>query len=130
MVEQRGAMRPPEALRGDVDAMERHFWKNVTFNPPLYGADILGSVTDPSQKHFSIRRLNDFLRRALKGAGVHIPGVTEPYLYVGSWRADFAWHTEDMDINSVNYIHFGESKTWYVGVSTTRNKTRELRWKI
>ena len=77
MVEQRGAMRPPEALRGDVDAMERHFWKNVTFNPPLYGADILGSVTDPSQKHFSIRRLNDFLRRALKGAGVHIPGVTE-----------------------------------------------------
>lgn len=114
MVEQRGAMRPPEALRGDVDAMERHFWKNVTFNPPLYGADILGSVTDPSQKHFSIRRLNDFLRRALKGAGVHIPGVTEPYLYVGSWRADFAWHTEDMDLNSVNYIHFGESKTWYV----------------
>jgi len=27
---------------------------------------------------------------------MEIPGVNAPYLYMGMWRATFAWHVEDM----------------------------------
>lgn len=31
----------------DFDELERKYWKNVTFNPPIYGADVSGSLYDP-----------------------------------------------------------------------------------
>lgn len=32
---------------GDFEELERKFWKNLTFNPPLYGADVGGTLYDP-----------------------------------------------------------------------------------
>ena len=34
-------------------------------------------------------------------------------VYAGAWRARFAWHTEDADLHSINYLHTGAPKAWY-----------------
>lgn len=35
-------------------------------------------------------------------------GVASSMLYFGSWRAMFAFHTEDLDLYSINYLHTGK----------------------
>lgn len=42
-----------------------------------------------------------------------VPGVNTPMLYVGMTFSWFAWHVEDHDLHSLNYMHFGAAKTWY-----------------
>ena len=39
----------------------------------------------------------------------YIPGVSDAMLYFGSWKSIFAFHTEDFDLHSVNYLHTGRS---------------------
>ena len=41
---------------------------------------------------------------------MEIPGINTPYLYVGSWKTMFGWHTEDYDLFSINFLHFGKPK--------------------
>ncbi|XP_050377779.1 lysine-specific demethylase REF6 isoform X2 [Argentina anserina] len=42
-----------------------------------------------------------------------IPGVTCPMVYVAMMFSWFAWHVEDHDLHSLNYLHMGAGKTWY-----------------
>jgi JmjC domain, hydroxylase len=39
--------------------------------------------------------------------------LRRPWLYFGTQFATFCWHKEDHHLYSVNYLHHGESKTWY-----------------
>ncbi|XP_048056152.1 lysine-specific demethylase 4A isoform X1 [Megalobrama amblycephala] len=98
----------------DFDELERKFWKNLTFNPPLYGADVSGTLYDPDVTEWNIGHLNTILDTVERESGITIKGVNTPYLYFGMWKSTFAWHTEDMDLYSINYLHFGEPKSWYV----------------
>ncbi|XP_026070288.1 lysine-specific demethylase 4A-like isoform X2 [Carassius auratus] len=98
----------------DVDELERKYWKNLTFNPPLYGADVSGTLYDPDVTEWNIGRLNTILDMVERESGITIKGVNTPYLYFGMWKSTFAWHTEDMDLYSINYLHFGEPKSWYI----------------
>ncbi|KAM7410685.1 hypothetical protein PAMA_001903 [Pampus argenteus] len=98
----------------DFEELERKFWKNLTFNPPLYGADVSGTLYDPDVTEWNIGHLNTILDTVENESGIKIKGVNTPYLYFGMWKSAFAWHTEDMDLYSINYLHFGEPKSWYV----------------
>ncbi|XP_054482589.1 lysine-specific demethylase 4A-like isoform X2 [Anoplopoma fimbria] len=97
----------------DFEELERKYWKNVTFNPPIYGADVNGSLYGPDVKEWNICHLDTILDTVECESGITIEGVNTPYLYFGMWKTTFAWHTEDMDLYSINYLHFGEPKSWY-----------------
>ncbi|KAL7324720.1 hypothetical protein PS15p_209870 [Mucor circinelloides] len=42
-----------------------------------------------------------------------ITGVMVPRLYVGMCFSALGWHSEDHYTYSINYMHWGETKTWY-----------------
>ncbi|KAF8961902.1 Lysine-specific demethylase 4B [Entomortierella lignicola] len=89
--------------------LERNYWRNLTFVQPMYGADMSGSLFDERTKSWNTQCLGDLLSRIDQ----NLPGVNTPYLYFGMWKATFAWHVEDMDLYSINYLHFGAPKQWY-----------------
>jgi hypothetical protein len=111
--------------------LERQYWRNLGLgtNYAWYGADGEGSLCSELLLLFSahlspgslftdqttswnVANLDSAMTRLLP-QGQRIPGVNTPYLYWGMWRATFAWHVEDMDLFSINYIHFGAPKFWY-----------------
>ncbi|EMD35808.1 hypothetical protein CERSUDRAFT_156544 [Gelatoporia subvermispora B] len=94
--------------------LERRYWRNCGLGRPAwYGADMAGSLFTQETKSWNVASLYSALTRLLPSSSQGLPGVNTPYLYFGMWRATFAWHVEDMDLFSINYIHFGAPKYWY-----------------
>ncbi|XP_037070415.1 LOW QUALITY PROTEIN: probable lysine-specific demethylase 4B, partial [Pollicipes pollicipes] len=110
LADSRGYRPPPHA---DFDDLERRYWKNVTYVSPIYGADVSGSLTDADCDVWNINRLGTILDFVNKDYGRSIAGVNTAYLYFGMWKTTFPWHTEDMDLYSINYLHYGAPKSWY-----------------
>jgi jumonji domain-containing protein 2 len=118
------AVGRPEEAEVDAVAMapvERLFWRRCghTAEPPEYGGDqpnlsVFGKAAGLAGS-WDMNMLPTLLRAGLTGAdgGQEVPGVTTPMLYIGMWRALFGWHTEDMEFNSINYLHAGAPKLWY-----------------
>jgi len=96
------------------DDLERKYWKTLSFCPPIYGCDVADSITDEDQESWNIRNLGSILNMVNEDYDQTIKGVNSPYLYFGMWKATFSWHVEDMDLHSINYLHYGQPKTWYV----------------
>ena len=92
-----------------IQELETAYWKSLNFSNPLYGADMPGSLFDDSTKEWNVAKLENLL----DVLGQSVPGVNTAYLYLGMWKASFAWHLEDVDLYSINYIHFGAPKQWY-----------------
>ncbi|KAL0629966.1 Lysine-specific demethylase 4D [Plecturocebus cupreus] len=97
----------------NFEDLERKYWKNRIYNSPIYGADISGSLFDENTKQWNLGHLGTIQDLLEQECGLVIEGVNTPYLYFGMWKTTFAWHTEDMDLYSINYLHLGEPKTWY-----------------
>ncbi|KAI1129881.1 hypothetical protein F5Y10DRAFT_237475 [Nemania abortiva] len=91
------------------EELERIYWKTLTYAPPLYGADVLGTLFDDTTENWNLNKLPNLL----DVLGTKVPGVNTAYLYLGMWKATFAWHLEDVDLYSINYLHFGAPKQWY-----------------
>ncbi|CAR25223.1 KLTH0G14454p [Lachancea thermotolerans CBS 6340] len=94
---------------GRREFLENYFWKTLAFTPPMYGADTLGSLFKDDLKVWNVSKLPNLLDHM----ETKVPGVNDSYLYAGLWKASFAWHLEDQDLYSINYIHFGAPKQWY-----------------
>ncbi|XP_045413052.1 lysine-specific demethylase 4D [Lemur catta] len=97
----------------NFEDLERKYWKSRIYDSPIYGADVSGSLFDENTKQWNLGHLGTIQDLLEQECGVVIEGVNTPYLYFGMWKTTFAWHTEDMDLYSINYLHFGEPKTWY-----------------
>lgn len=98
-----------EYTKERCEELEKSYWKGLTYAPPLYGADMLGSLFDDRTTAWNLGKLPNLL----DVMGEQIPGVNTAYLYLGMWKATFAWHLEDVDLYSINYLHFGAPKQWY-----------------
>ncbi|KAI1329845.1 PLU-1-domain-containing protein [Xylariaceae sp. FL0255] len=112
------------------DDVEREFWKLVASIEETveveYGADIHctthGSGFPTTERHplnpyatdpWNLNNMPlhpDSLFRHIK---TDISGMTVPWVYVGMIFSTFCWHNEDHFAYSVNYQHFGATKTWY-----------------
>lgn len=91
------------------EELERTYWKTLTYAPPLYGADLPGTLFDDDTESWNLNKLPNLL----DVLGTKVPGVNTAYLYLGMWKATFAWHLEDVDLYSINFLHFGAPKQWY-----------------
>nr|KYP46608.1 Jumonji/ARID domain-containing protein 2 [Cajanus cajan] len=80
------------------------------FSPKCRDAGDPSSLADTPWNMRAVSRANGSLLRFMKE---EIPGVTSPMVYVAMLFSWFAWHVEDHDLHSLNYLHMGAGKTWY-----------------
>ncbi|KAH8104448.1 hypothetical protein DFH11DRAFT_122040 [Phellopilus nigrolimitatus] len=93
--------------------LEQRYWRNCGLGkPPWYGADTACSLFTEETTAWNVGGLPSTLSRLLPVSANGLPGINTPYLYFGMWHATFAWHVEDMDLFSINHIHFGAPKFW------------------
>lgn len=95
-----------------LEQWDYHFWRSIrcSTSPADYGADQVGTLFGSDRADgWGLGCLESILHTGMPPLG----GITKPMLYFGTWRAVFAWHTEDCELNSVNFLHFGAPKIWY-----------------
>ncbi|XP_031475379.1 lysine-specific demethylase REF6 [Nymphaea colorata] len=107
-------------------AVESLFWK-ATADKPFsveYANDLPGSAfPEPGaagmqdeavgRSAWNMRAVSRSRGSLLRFMPEEIPGVTSPMVYIAMLFSWFAWHVEDHDLHSLNYLHLGAPKTWY-----------------
>lgn len=86
-----------------------YFFNHMAERTPIYGADTEGSIYDQGIEEFNMNNLGTILNAYKE----KVRGVNTAYLYFGMYKTCFPWHAEDMDLYSINYLHFGAPKFWY-----------------
>ncbi|KAF9511580.1 hypothetical protein BS47DRAFT_1394971 [Hydnum rufescens UP504] len=128
-----GDVQMPHAntkLNFSEDDVEREFWRLVespTESVEIeYGADVHSTTHGSAMPTMETHPLNEYsndpwninnipilpgsLLRYIKS---DISGMTVPWTYVGMVFSTFCWHNEDHYTYSINYMHWGDTKTWY-----------------
>ncbi|KAJ2744556.1 hypothetical protein GGI20_002873 [Coemansia sp. BCRC 34301] len=122
--------RPQMEGRVPEDKVEEEFWRLVA--SPFedveveYGADLHSAQhgsgfptverdpTDPYSRHPWNLNVLPFQPQSLfNHIKQDISGMKTPWIYVGMCFSTFCWHNEDHYTYSVNYMHWGDTKTWY-----------------
>ncbi|XP_049499827.1 lysine-specific demethylase 5C isoform X5 [Panthera uncia] len=135
-----------------TELVEKEFWRlvnsieeDVTVE---YGADIhskeFGSgfpVSDskrhltPEEEEYATSGWNLNVMPVLEQSvlchiNADISGMKVPWLYVGMVFSAFCWHIEDHWSYSINYLHWGEPKTWYGVPSLAAEHLEEVMKKL
>lgn len=108
----------------DYTDLERKYWKNLKYISPIYGVDVPSTLFGEELETFCLPRLKTILDLVTHEYRIGIRGVTSSYLYFGMWKTTFPWHTEDLDLYGINFLHFGAPKTWY-GIAPKHGKRFE-----
>ncbi|XP_006815984.1 LOW QUALITY PROTEIN: lysine-specific demethylase 5A [Saccoglossus kowalevskii] len=116
------------------ETVEKEFWRLVSAIEEdvavEYGADIHSmefssgfpiknsdSLTPEDEVYansgWNLNNLPVLDRSVLCHISADISGMKIPWCYVGMCFSAFCWHNEDHWSYSVNYMHWGEPKTWY-----------------
>ncbi|KAI1891193.1 hypothetical protein AGOR_G00162430 [Albula goreensis] len=118
-----------------TELVEREFWRLVSSIEEdvtvEYGADIhskeFGSgfpmkngkrtltkeEEEYAQSGWNLNVMPVLEQSVLCHINADISGMKVPWLYVGMVFSAFCWHIEDHWSYSINYLHWGEPKTWY-----------------
>uniref|UniRef100_A0A8C4E512 [histone H3]-trimethyl-L-lysine(4) demethylase n=1 Tax=Dicentrarchus labrax TaxID=13489 RepID=A0A8C4E512_DICLA len=118
-----------------TELVEKEFWRLVsTIEEDVtveYGADIASKEfgsgfpvrnghfeVSPEDKHYlssgwNLNNMPVLDASVLTHVTADICGMKLPWLYVGMCFSSFCWHIEDHWSYSINYLHWGEPKTWY-----------------
>ncbi|KFB41574.1 AGAP004854-PA-like protein [Anopheles sinensis] len=132
-----------------TELVEKEFWRIVSSIDEdvtvEYGADLhtmdhgsgfptksLPYLTQSDQEYaessWNLNNLPVLDESILGHINADISGMKVPWMYVGMCFATFCWHNEDHWSYSINYLHWGEPKTWY-GVPGSRAEDFELAMK-
>ncbi|ODQ65886.1 hypothetical protein NADFUDRAFT_46486, partial [Nadsonia fulvescens var. elongata DSM 6958] len=118
-------------LQNDLEmenSIEAEFWRLMTsLNEPVtvdYGADIhsheFGSgfphvAHDPYNRYakdpWNLNVLPLTKKSLFRHIQTDISGMTVPWIYIGMMFSTFCWHSEDHYTYSINYQHWGDTKT-------------------
>ena len=91
-----------------------------------YATDINTSLFDVNVDGWNFRRLGTFIN------DYEIPtwGIQTPLINVAQPGSVFAYHVEDADLGSANYLHCGEPKTWIALPPKQGPKFKNLCWNL
>ncbi|XP_062855327.1 lysine-specific demethylase 5C isoform X2 [Trichomycterus rosablanca] len=135
-----------------TELVEREFWRLVSSIEEdvtvEYGADIhskdfgSGFPVNNGKKHlteeeeayahsgWNLNVLPVLEQSVLCHINADISGMKVPWLYVGMVFSAFCWHIEDHWSYSINYLHWGEPKTWYGVPAIAAEKLEEVMKKL
>uniref|UniRef100_A0A672RLT5 [histone H3]-trimethyl-L-lysine(4) demethylase n=1 Tax=Sinocyclocheilus grahami TaxID=75366 RepID=A0A672RLT5_SINGR len=135
-----------------TELVEREFWRlvsNIEEDVTVeYGADIhskefgSGFPVNNGKRHLSdeeeeyarsgwnLNVMPVLEQSVLCHINADISGMKVPWLYVGMVFSAFCWHIEDHWSYSINYLHWGEPKTWYGVPSSSAEKLEEVMKKL
>ena len=127
------------AADGEYERLEECYWKNIGFSTPVYGADSPGSLFD-AEAPWNMARLHTLLDLVPADIGgvtapmmyfgqwkasfafhievppppLPLPSLS-PFAHCSlTWGAlCYAAGAQDVNLYSINYIHFGHPKQWY-----------------
>ena len=93
---------------------EKAFWELMEKQQCnfYYAADTSGSLTSPEQK--GLNQADKTMGKNIKFFKKDLDGITNPFLYMGMFGATFPWHVEDLNLPSINILHHGATKLWYI----------------
>ncbi|XP_061075789.1 lysine (K)-specific demethylase 5Ba [Conger conger] len=131
-----------------TELVEKEFWRLVsTIEEDVtveYGADIasrdFGSgfpirngrfkVAPEDEAYLScgwnLNNLPVMEASVLTHVSADICGMKRPWLYVGMCFSSFCWHIEDHWSYSINFLHWGEPKTWYGAPGFAADRLEEV----